>query len=58
MGAIPIPASLPVSRVQDSFDDEGNPLDASYEKRAASFIDEVLWFAEAIATQKAKSNSD
>jgi NAD(P)H-dependent FMN reductase len=58
MGAIPIPASLPVSRVQDSFDDEGNPLDASYEKRAASFIDEVLWFAEAIATQKTKNNGD
>lgn len=55
MGAFPIPASLPISRVQNSFDDEGNLLDASYEKRAAGFIDEVLWFAEAIATQKAKT---
>ena len=25
MGAFPIPASLPVSRVQDSFDEDGNP---------------------------------
>ena len=55
MGAFPIPAVLPVSRVQDSFDDEGNALDASYEKRAAAFIDEVLWFAEAVAVQKAKA---
>jgi hypothetical protein len=54
MGAFPIPASLPVSRVQDSFDEDGNPKDPSYEKRAESFIAEVLWFTEAIATQKAK----
>lgn len=57
MGAFPIPAALTVSRVQNSFDDEGNPTDESYEKRAASFIDEVLWFAEAIAAQKAKTGA-
>jgi NAD(P)H-dependent FMN reductase len=54
MGAFPIPAALPVSRVQDSFDEDGNPTDESYEKRAAAFIAEVLFFAEAIAVQKAK----
>jgi NAD(P)H-dependent FMN reductase len=54
MGAFPIPAALPVSRVQDSFDEEGNPKDDSYEKRAQAFIAEVLFFAEAIAVQKSK----
>jgi NAD(P)H-dependent FMN reductase len=54
MGAFPVPASLPISRVQDSFDEDGNPKDPAYEKRAKAFIDEVLWFTEAIATQKAK----
>lgn len=54
MGAFPIPASLPISRVHDSFNDDGTPNDASYEKRAASFLDEVLWFTEAIADRKAK----
>ena len=54
MGAFPIPAALPVSRVQDSFDEEGNPKDESYEKRAQAFIAEVLFFAEAIAVQKSK----
>jgi NAD(P)H-dependent FMN reductase len=58
MGALPIPASLPISRVQNSFDDKGNLLDESYEKRAASFLDEVFWFTEAIAAQKAKQISD
>lgn len=54
MGAFPIPAALPVSRVAESFDEDGNPTDESYEKRAQAFIAEVLWFAEAIAAQKAK----
>jgi NAD(P)H-dependent FMN reductase len=54
MGAVPIPAALPISRVQDSFDEDGNPTDTAYEKRAQSFVAEVLWFIEAIAVQKAK----
>lgn len=57
MGAFPIPASLPISRVQDSFNEDGSPTDQSYEKRVEPFIDEVLWFTEAIATQKAKDRS-
>lgn len=55
MGAFPIPAALTVSKVQDSFDGAGNPQDSGYEKRAEAFIDEVLWFAEAISAQKAKA---
>src|SRR5437660_3149385 len=57
MGAFPIPESLPVSRVRDSFRDDGTPNDPAYEKRAALFLDEVLWFAEAIADRKAKEKS-
>ena len=57
MGAVPIPESLPVSRVHDSFQEDGTPNDPAYEKRAATFLDEVLWFTEAIATQKAKSQN-
>ncbi len=54
MGAFPIPESLPVSRVRDSFNEDGSPNDPAYESRAASFLDEVLWFTEAIADRKAK----
>ncbi len=54
MGAFPIPESLAISRVHDSFNDDGTPNDPAYEKRAAAFLDEVLWFAEAIADRKAK----
>jgi NAD(P)H-dependent FMN reductase len=54
MGALPIPENLSVSRVHDSFKDDGTPNDPAYEKRAAEFLDEVLWFTEAIADRKAK----
>ncbi len=54
MGAFPIPENLSVSRVQDSFREDGTPNDPAYEKRAAAFLDEVLWFTEAIADRKAK----
>jgi len=57
MGAFPIPESLPVSRVRDSFKEDGTPNDPAYEKRAAVFLDEVLWFAEAIADRKAKEQT-
>lgn len=54
-GAFPIPASLPVSRVCDAFNEDSTPNDAGYEKRAAEFFDEVVWFTEAIADRKAKA---
>jgi NAD(P)H-dependent FMN reductase len=57
MGAFPIPASLPVSQVEESFDDSGDTKDPYYDKRVTGFIAELLWFTEAIATQKAKEKS-
>ncbi len=54
MGAFPIPASLPISRVQDTMEEDGSPRDVSYEKRAQAFIAELLWLTEAVTAQKAK----
>jgi NAD(P)H-dependent FMN reductase len=54
MGAFPIPENLAVSRVHESFNDDGSPNDPAYEKRAAEFLDEMLWFTGAIADRKAK----
>ena len=54
MGAFPIPENLSVSRVHESFKEDGTPNDPSYEKRAKVFLDEVIWFAEAITERKAK----
>jgi NAD(P)H-dependent FMN reductase len=54
MGAFPIPENLSVSRVHDSFQEDGTPNDPAYEKRAKAFLDEVMWYTEAIAARKAK----
>lgn len=55
LGAFSIPSSLPISKVQTSFDEDGNLLDQSYTKRTAAFFDEVLWFAEAIKSQRERT---
>jgi NAD(P)H-dependent FMN reductase len=52
LGGIPIPASLPVSRVQEAFDVEGNPADPAFHHRAKIFFDEFLWFTEALGSHK------
>lgn len=52
MGAAPIPASLPVSRVGQAFSDEG-PTDADFGERANRFIGELVWWTEAVARQRA-----
>jgi len=52
MGAVPIPENLSVSHAHDSFKEDGTPSEPIYEKRAKVFLDEVLWFTEAIATRK------
>lgn len=57
MGAFPIPENLAVSRGQESFSSAGTPNDPAYEKRTETFLNEVLWFAEAIQDRKAKDKS-
>ena len=56
MGAIPVPARLPIQRVQDSFGEDGSPADPAYHKRADSFISELLWLTEAVAERKARDS--
>jgi NAD(P)H-dependent FMN reductase len=57
MGAFPIPENLAVSRVHDSFKEDGTPNDPVYDKRATAFLDELLWFTEAIADRKTKDRN-
>ena len=54
LGGVPIPASLPVSRVQEAFDAEGNPADPAFHQRARIFFDEFLWFTETLGSHPAK----
>jgi NAD(P)H-dependent FMN reductase len=47
-GAMVVPAMFPVPNVDKSYDETGKPADKeATEKRAKTFLDELLWLAEA-----------
>lgn len=48
LGMSSIPSVLPVPRVQNAFDDDGTPKDEAYYKRAADFLEELEWYANAL----------
>jgi NAD(P)H-dependent FMN reductase len=48
LGTPSIPSLLPVPKVQEAFDEEGRPHDESYHRRAARFLDELEWYANAL----------
>jgi NAD(P)H-dependent FMN reductase len=43
-----IPSLLPIPQVQQAFDDEGNPHDDAYHRRADRFLSELEWYARAL----------
>jgi NAD(P)H-dependent FMN reductase len=54
MGGVPIPASLPVSRVNEAFDESGGLRDPKLAARAIPFLDELIWYTLALARQRAR----
>jgi NAD(P)H-dependent FMN reductase len=48
LGTPSIPSLLPVPRVQDAFDDDGHPHDQGFHARAARFLGELEWYANAL----------
>lgn len=47
-GAMVVPAMFPVPNVEKSYDEKGTPTDKeTSEKRAKTFLDELIWYAEA-----------
>lgn len=55
MGALPIPTSLPVSKVGSSFTDDG-PADDDFDPRAARFLDELIWWTTAAQRMGGRKN--
>jgi len=53
LGTPSIPSLLPVPRVQDAFDDDGHPRDEAWKKRAARFLGELEWYANALKAARA-----
>ena len=54
MGGVPIPVVFPVPSVDSAFDEAGNPLDSRLESRRAQFLDELLWYARALASARTR----
>ncbi len=53
MSAFPIPASLPISKAAERLQEDGAPIDSSLDAKAQSFLNELIWFTEAIVARKA-----
>jgi NAD(P)H-dependent FMN reductase len=55
LGGVPIPGTLPVSKVQEAFDVDGTVRDARLAKRLEPFLEELLWYVEAMVAQRIKT---
>ena len=49
MGGVPIPVTLPISRVNEVFDEPGGLRDAKLADRMGPFLDELVWYTRALA---------
>jgi NAD(P)H-dependent FMN reductase len=54
MGGLPIPDALPVSRVDEAFDERGNLRDPKLGARAEPFLGELVWYTHALSRQPVK----
>lgn len=50
MGGVPIPAAFPVSRVKEAFGETGELVDQGLTPKLGKFLDELIWYTEALAT--------
>jgi NAD(P)H-dependent FMN reductase len=55
LGGVPIPAPLLATRIQELFASDGTLSNQRFARHADTFFDELLWFTEALATQKHRS---
>jgi len=54
LGMPSIPSLFPVPKVQEAFDELGEPHDERWHKRAGRFMDELEWYARALKRQRAE----
>ena len=58
LGLVTSSASLNVPRVQELFDEQGNLNDEAYKERIASFLDELVWMAQALRWGRENNKSE
>ena len=52
MGTVTIPSQLPISKVHEIFDADGELLDKNYERRFSRFLEEFEWYMFALSKQR------
>ena len=52
MGMVSIPSTLPIPRAGGALSEAGEPLDPQWSARAGKFIDEFLWYIEALKERR------
>lgn len=54
IGTVSIPTLFPIPKVQDAFNDDGEPVDPDFHKYVKQFLDELEWYA--ISLKEAKQH--
>ena len=57
LGAVPIPAILTLPHIAQAIDDDGTPADEQTRDRAVRFLEELLWYGEALRRQRELSQT-
>jgi NAD(P)H-dependent FMN reductase len=52
LGLVTVPTMFPMSAVGKSFADDGTAVDEAYDRRIGKFLDELEWYAEALAHRR------
>ncbi len=55
IGTVSIPSMFPITKIGDSFDDQGKALDKNYDRRVQKFLDEFDWYAQALQAARIKN---
>lgn len=54
VGLVTVPSIFAMPKVGQSFGEDGTPSEDAWERRVGKFVDEIEWYAEALAAQRAK----
>ena len=54
LGMSSIPSLFPIPKVQDTFHEDGTPIDNRIDSRVGRFLDEFEWYARALKNEKAR----
>ena len=58
MGGLPIPPSLPVSHVQDAFDEQGELRRLDLLAKLRTLLDELTWYTRAMVLGRQEDGAD